>query len=205
MSDQTNSSLPKFESKEALLPAIIQHVKSGQVLMLGYMNQEAFETTKKNGKVTFFSRSKNRLWEKGETSGNTLKFVSAAVDCDRDAILIKAEPMGPVCHTGSDTCFGEKFESADFLASLAATIKSRKAAGDEKSYVARLFESGIAKIAQKVGEEATETVIEAMKTDDSLFNEEAADLLFHLMVLLEAKGSSLNDVVSVLAKRNKTK
>ncbi len=171
--------------------------------MLGYMNEEAFKQTLETKLVTFFSRSKNRLWVKGETSGNHLKFVEAKIDCDSDTILIYANPTGPVCHTGSDTCFDEINRSENFLNELVSIIKDRRKNPSESSYTTKLFNSGIAKIAQKVGEEATETVIEAMKPNKELLKEESADLLYHLLVLLEASDTSLQEVTEVLRKRHK--
>jgi len=198
----SNTRFPDFK-KQKLIPAIIQDAVTLKVLMLGYMNEEALTQTQQTGLVTFFSRSKNRLWVKGETSGNHLKFVEAKIDCDNDTILIYANPTGPVCHTNADTCFDEINSSESFLQELVSIIKDRKQNPSEKSYTTKLFNSGIAKIAQKVGEEATETVIEAMKPNKELLKEESADLLFHLLVLLEAGDTSLNDVVEVLKKRHK--
>lgn len=193
---------PDF-NKHELIPAIIQDAKTRKVLMLGYMNNEAYCKTLDTQLVTFFSRSKNRLWTKGETSGNHLKLIEAKIDCDNDTILIYAEPQGPTCHTGSDTCWNEKNTSADFLNELQYIIRDRKLNPKENSYTTKLFNSEIAKIAQKVGEEATETVIEAMKQDKERLKEESADLLFHLLVLLEASDCSLDEVVDVLKKRHK--
>lgn len=193
-----------FKKGAGLAPAIIQDWLTGKVLMLGYMNEEALKKTIVEQKVTFYSRTKNRLWTKGETSGNFLMVKEIIPDCDNDTILIKAEPTGPVCHTGSDTCFDEKNRAnALFLHYLQDVIKSRKASGTEKSYTKSLFEKGINKIAQKVGEEAVELVIEAKDSDEDLFKNEAADLLFHLLVLLEAKGVELSEVVEVLRQRHK--
>ena len=194
---------PDF-SKQNLIPAIIQDANTNVVLMLGYMNEEAFEKTKKEHRVTFFSRSKNRLWTKGETSGNFLNVKNILLDCDNDTILIKVIPVGPACHTGSDTCFNEK-NSGDFLTTLQQIIKDRKNNPTEKSYTASLFKDGINKIAQKVGEEATELIIEAKDNNTELLKNEAADLLFHYLILLEAKSISLNDVIDVLEKRNDKK
>ncbi len=193
---------PNFEKNGGLIPAIVQDEYSLEVLMLGYMNREALEATLHTGKVTFFSRSKNRLWVKGETSGNFLNLISITDDCDQDTLLIRAVPLGSVCHTGSRTCFGESFEGS-FLRKLEATIRERKELMPENSYATRLFNSGINKIAQKVGEEAVELVIEALGEDrDNLLNE-AADLLFHTLVLLHAKGVNLRDVEAVLDERSK--
>jgi phosphoribosyl-ATP pyrophosphohydrolase/phosphoribosyl-AMP cyclohydrolase len=192
------------KSPDGLVPAVVQDADTFKVLMLGYMNVEALEQTQQEGKVTFFSRSKQRLWTKGEESGNFLLVKDIAVDCDKDTLLIKAEPLGPVCHTGADTCWDEKNHREDFLACLEETIAARRLEADpEKSYVARLFGKGINKIAQKVGEEAVELVIEAKDHDDKLFLDEAADLLFHYLILLNAKGYNLQDVTNVLRERHK--
>jgi phosphoribosyl-ATP pyrophosphohydrolase/phosphoribosyl-AMP cyclohydrolase len=192
------------KSPDGLVPAVVQDADTFKVLMLGYMNVEALEQTQKDGKVTFFSRSKQRLWTKGEESGNFLLVKDIAVDCDKDTLLIKAEPLGPVCHTGADTCWDEKNHREDFLALLEETIAARRLEADpEKSYVARLFGKGINKIAQKVGEEAVELVIEAKDHNDKLFLDEAADLLFHYLILLNAKGYNLQDVTNVLRERHK--
>ncbi len=192
---------PDF-SKQDLIPAIIQDANTNVVLMLGYMNAEAFEKTRKENRVTFFSRSKNRLWTKGETSGNFLVVKSMLLDCDSDTILIKAIPAGPACHTGADTCFNEK-NNGDFLSKLQQIIKDRRNNPSEKSYTASLFKEGINKIAQKVGEEATELIIESKDNNTDLFRNEAADLLFHYLILLEAKNVSLSEVIEVLEKRHK--
>lgn len=171
--------------------------------MLGYMNEAAFEATQKSQKVTFYSRSKHRLWTKGEESGNFLNVDSIHLDCDQDSLLIYANPEGPTCHKGTDTCWGEQnVNSLAFIAELEAIIAQRKAADDQNSYVASLFREGINKIAQKVGEEAVETVIEAKDNNDQLFLEESADLLFHYLVLLQAKGFKLNDIARTLSSRN---
>ena len=193
------------KSNDGLIPAIIQDSSTRKVLMLGYMNQEAFDITQNTGKVTFYSRSKQRLWTKGEKSGNFLHLVDIKNDCDKDTLLISVKPAGPTCHLGDDTCWGQTNEQHyGFLTELEGIIASRKANGDnEKSYVASLFRKGINKIAQKVGEEAVETVIEAKDNDDTLFLSESADLLFHYLILLQAKGFSLEDVVSVLKNRHK--
>jgi phosphoribosyl-AMP cyclohydrolase / phosphoribosyl-ATP pyrophosphohydrolase len=190
----------KFES--GLAPAIIQDSQTGKVLMLGYMNEKALAKTQKENKVVFFSRSKKRLWMKGEESGNILHVKEILADCDNDAILIKAVPTGPVCHTGSDTCWNEKNEP-DFLTRLEKIIQQRKNEPSEKSYTTSLFKAGINKVAQKVGEEAVELVIEAKDNNQQLFLNEAADLLFHYLVLLAAKDSSLNSVINVLKDRHK--
>jgi len=195
-----------FKKNNGLVPAIVQDDYTGKVLMLGYMNQEAIDQTIASGKVTFFSRSKQRLWTKGESSGNFLLLKSITVDCDQDTLLIKANPVGPACHTGADTCFQEINEpSYGFLSTLTSIISDRKNNPDDQSYVSSLFKKGLNKIAQKVGEEAVETVIEAKDKNDDLFKNEAADLLFHLMILLEAKNFKLNDIVDVLKNRHKTK
>jgi phosphoribosyl-ATP pyrophosphohydrolase/phosphoribosyl-AMP cyclohydrolase len=189
---------------DGLVPAIVQDNETCKVLMLGFMNEAAVEQTLEQGKVTFFSRSKNRLWTKGEESGNFLLLKGLTVDCDQDTLLIKAEPLGPVCHTGADTCWDEKNHREDFLAQLEEIIVERRREGNpETSYVARLFNKGINKIAQKVGEEAVELVIEAKDHDEALFLNEAADLLFHYLILLNAKGYNLQDVTNVLKSRHK--
>ena len=192
----------KYSDK--LAPAIIQDNSTGKVLMLGFMNEEALNKTIDEGKVTFFSRTKNRLWTKGEESGNTLIVKDVLPDCDSDAILIKADPVGPVCHTGADTCWNEKNEknAAAFLTYLEGIIESRKSGNNENSYVKKLFGKGINKIAQKVGEEAVEMVIEAKDSDEDLFLGEAADLLFHYLLLLNAKGYNLQKVVAILQQRH---
>lgn len=191
------------KAADGLLPAIIQDVNTRTVLMLGYMNEEALTKTQESGNVTFYSRSKKRLWTKGEESGNFLELVSIKEDCDQDTLLIQVKPKGPTCHKGSDTCWDSKNESSfGFLSELEATIKSRKENNSEESYVASLFRKGINKIAQKVGEEAIETVIEAKDDNEELFLNESADLLFHYMILLQAKGYTLTDIVSVLEGRS---
>jgi len=188
-----------------LIPAIIQDSETKNVLMLGYMNEESLQQTIETQKVTFFSRSKQRLWTKGEESGNFLNLIDIKNDCDGDTLLIQAKPVGPTCHTGADTCWQEENkENFGFISSLEKTIATRRENADaEKSYVASLFEKGINKIAQKVGEEAVEVVIEAKDDNDDLFLSESADLLFHYLILLQAKGFQLNDVVDVLKKRQK--
>lgn len=188
------------KTEGGLVPAIVQDAITKNVLMLGYMNQEAVDKTLESKKVTFYSRSKNRLWTKGEESGNFLNLVSISVDCDQDTLLIKANPVGPTCHKGTDTCWGEdNNESYGFISELEAIITERVANKDTaNSYVASLFSKGINKVAQKVGEEAVEVVIEAMDNNDQLFKEESADLLFHYLMLLQAKGYSLKDIVAVL-------
>jgi phosphoribosyl-ATP pyrophosphohydrolase/phosphoribosyl-AMP cyclohydrolase len=172
-------------------------------LMLGFMNEEAMRKTVDTGKVTFFSRSKQRLWTKGETSGNFLQLESFSIDCDSDTILVKVNPVGPVCHDGTDTCFGETNRGLDFLYELEETIRARKADPRSDSYTSRLFSEGVGKIAQKVGEEAVETVIEAMGEDKDRLKNESADLLYHLLVLLTEKKVSLSQVVETLKKRVK--
>jgi phosphoribosyl-ATP pyrophosphohydrolase/phosphoribosyl-AMP cyclohydrolase len=190
--------------QSGLIPAIIQDAKTDKVLMLGYMNQEALEKTEKERIVTFFSRSKQRLWTKGETSNNFLHVVDIMKDCDEDTLLIKVNPDGPTCHTGADTCWNEKNEpgQAGWLNHLKAIIRDRKNNPSEKSYTASLFEKGTNKIAQKVGEEAVELVIEAMDSNDDLFKDEAADLLFHYLVLLEQRGIDFDAIIDVLRERH---
>ena len=187
-----------------LIPAIIQDVKTDKVLMLGYMNEEAFEKTQQEKIVTFLSRSKQRLWTKGETSNNFLHVVEIMNDCDEDTLLIKVNPDGPTCHTGADTCWNEKNSpgQAGWLNHLKAVIRNRKNNPSEKSYTASLFEKGTNKIAQKVGEEAVELVIEAMDSNDDLFKSEAADLLFHYLVLLEQRGIDFDEIIDVLRERH---
>ena len=196
-----------FSKTDGLAAAIIQDATTRQVLMLGYMNAESLNKTLAEGHVTFFSRSKNRLWTKGETSGNFLKLVSIKSDCDGDALLIRAEPIGPTCHTGAATCWQEEnnLQGTDFLLHLQNIIQKRKAEDPSvsKSYTNSLFQKGINKIAQKVGEEAVELVIEAKDNDRDLFLGEAADLMFHYLVLLAAKDFSLEDVLEVVRKRHK--
>ncbi|WP_339609913.1 bifunctional phosphoribosyl-AMP cyclohydrolase/phosphoribosyl-ATP diphosphatase HisIE [uncultured Planktosalinus sp.] len=191
-----------FSKTNGLVPVIIQDFRSNRVLMLGYMNQEAFNKTKNEGKVTFFSRSKNRLWTKGEASGNFLFVKEILIDCDQDTLLIKAKPQGPTCHTGSTTCFGNE-TAKGFLYELEHTIQQRIVSGDEKSYTRDLMQKGINKVAQKVGEEAVELIIEAKDSNDDLFKNEAADLLFHYLILLKAKGFSLEEIEEVLKSRAK--
>jgi len=191
------------KSPDGLVPTIIQDNVTSKVLMLGYMNQEAIDKTISTGLVTFFSRSKNRLWTKGEESGNFLHYISVSVDCDQDSLLVKANPAGPVCHTGADTCWNELNTSENFLLDLEKIIESRKLGTDEKSYVKSLFNKGINSIAQKVGEEAVELVIEAKDNDDDKFINEAADLIFHFLILLNIKNFTLQQVIDVLQKRHK--
>lgn len=210
----TTFTAPDWEKLNGtLVPAIIQDARTKNVLMLGYMNQESLEKTQEIGKVTFFSRSKKRLWTKGEESGNFLNVVDIKNDCDQDTLLITVNPVGPTCHTGSDTCWDDKNESRfGFFSELERTIEQRREEakidpdlrkGVKQSYVVSLFDKGINKIAQKVGEEAVETVIEAMDDNDELFLYESADLLFHYLILLQAKGFMLKDIEAELMKRKK--
>jgi len=187
---------------DGLVPAIVQDFNTQKVLMLGFMNEEALQVTERTGKVTFYSRSKQRLWTKGEESGNFLELKSIATDCDNDTLLIKAHPLGPVCHTGADTCWSEKNHNEDFLLYLEDIINLRRKASPDESYVAKLFAKGMNKVAQKVGEEAVELVIEAKDNNEELFLNEAADLLFHYLLLLNAKGYKLQDVISILQQRH---
>lgn len=189
-----------FSKTNGLVPVIIQNYQNQQVLMLGYMNEEAFAKTQSVGKVTFFSRSKNRLWTKGETSGNFLLVKDILIDCDKDTILIKVDPIGPTCHTGSTTCFKEE-TAKGFLYELQQTIAQRIDENDLDSYTNKLFRKGINKVAQKVGEEAVELVIEAKDDNEDLFKNEAADLLYHLLILLKTKNVKLEDVELVLKNR----
>jgi len=193
------------KNKDGLVPAVIQDATTKNVLMLGFMNEEAFEKTKATKKVTFFSRTKNRLWTKGEESGNFLNLVDLKLDCDNDTLLIQVNPVGPTCHTGTDTCWSEEnTPKYGFFSTLEDIIDERVANKDtKKSYVASLFAKGINKVAQKVGEEAVETVIEAMDNNDELFLYESADLLFHYLMLLKAKGFSLKDIEAELKSRHK--
>ena len=192
----------KFDKNTGLVPVIIQDYLNLKVLMLGYMNQEAFDKTLQEKRVTFFSRSKNRLWTKGETSGNYLELMDWKLDCDNDTILIKAKPLGPTCHKGTTTCFAEETDKG-FLYELQQTISDKIDNNDENSYTNSLFKSGINKVAQKVGEEAVELVIEAKDDNDELFLNEAADLLYHYLILLKAKGFTIEDVEKVLNSRSK--
>ncbi len=198
---------PNFEvAPQGLLPVIVQDSNTKNVLMLGYMNAEAWATTQRTKKVTFYSRSKQRLWTKGEESGNYLHFISAAVDCDADTLLLQAEPQGPTCHKGTDTCWGTANTSNyGFLSHLETVITQRKSVSEsDKSYVKSLFDKGINTIAQKVGEEAVETVIEAKDSNEERFLNESADLLFHFLVLLQAKNVSLDAVIQILKQRHTT-
>jgi phosphoribosyl-ATP pyrophosphohydrolase/phosphoribosyl-AMP cyclohydrolase len=192
------------KNNEGLIPAIVQDEQTRNVLMLGYMNEEALEKTQSSGKVTFFSRSKQRLWTKGEESGNFLFFKSYKVDCDQDTLLVMATPLGPTCHQGTDTCWGEENSNClAYIKELEAVIEERKNNPSKDSYVSSLFEKGINKIAQKVGEESVETVIEAIANNEPLFMEEAADLFFHYLILLKSKGKSLEAVLGVLEERKR--
>jgi phosphoribosyl-ATP pyrophosphohydrolase/phosphoribosyl-AMP cyclohydrolase len=190
---------------DGLVPAVVQDYNTQKVLMLGFMNEEALKKTEETGLVTFYSRSKGRLWTKGEESGNHLQLRQILADCDKDTLLLKAEPKGPVCHTGADTCWSERNHKDDFLLYLEDIIKLRRTSNDETSYVKKLFDKGLNKIAQKVGEEAVELVIEAKDVNRPLFLDEAADLLFHYIVLLQAKNCSLADVIQVLKNRHQPK
>ncbi len=192
-----------FEKLDGLVPAVIQDNNTNKVLMLGFMNQEAFDKSRESGLVTFYSRTKKRLWTKGEESGNFLKIVEILSDCNEDTLLIKAEPAGPVCHTGSDTCFNETNSYAPgFLLVLQDLIHKRKAEMPPDSYTTSLFQKGMNKIAQKVGEEAVELVIEAMDVNDELLLNEAADLMYHVLVLLSARDRDIRDVLAVLEERH---
>ena len=191
--------------KDGLVPAVIQDYSTQKVLMLGFMNEEALKKTEETGLICFYSRSKKRLWTKGEESGHHLKLRQILLDCDQDSLLIKADPTGPVCHTGADTCWSEKNHKDDFLYYLEHIIELRRKSSDETSYVRQLFGKGINKIAQKVGEEAVEMVIEAKDVNRALFLNEAADLMFHYIVLLQAKDCALADVVEVLQQRHQSK
>jgi phosphoribosyl-AMP cyclohydrolase / phosphoribosyl-ATP pyrophosphohydrolase len=193
---------PDFEKSEGLIPAIIQDADTRKVLMLGYMNEAALQKTQDEGRVTFYSRSKERLWTKGESSGNFLEVKDISIDCDNDTLLIKVNPTGPVCHTGTDTCFTEINEGSAFLHQLESVIVDRKNNPNDSSYTASLFKKGINKIAQKVGEEAVELVIEAKDDNKELFLGEAADLLYHYLVLLAAKDIKVDEVLKILKKRH---
>jgi phosphoribosyl-ATP pyrophosphohydrolase/phosphoribosyl-AMP cyclohydrolase len=192
-----------FSKGDGLVPVIIQHYATKTVLMLGYMNAEALAKTKTEEKVTFYSRSKKRLWTKGEESGNFLALKSMEIDCDNDTLLIQVEPAGPTCHKGTDTCFGNA-DASGFVQQLQLIIEDRKVNPSDESYTSSLFQKGINKIAQKVGEEAVEIVIEAKDDNDDLFLNEAADLMFHYLVLLSAKNKSLGDVEAVLKARHQS-
>ncbi len=194
-----------FKKSGGLVPAIVQDADTGKVLMLGYMNAEAFEKTQESKLATFYSRSRQEIWVKGQTSGNRLYVKEILVDCDRDAILVKAVPTGPVCHTGDDTCFGESNTAGkvEFLNQLADTIRERRENPMDASYTSSLFEAGKNRIVQKVGEEMVELIIEAKDNNQEKFKEEAADLIYHFLVLLEEMKLSLNDVVDVLKARSR--
>ncbi|PWL29637.1 MAG: bifunctional phosphoribosyl-AMP cyclohydrolase/phosphoribosyl-ATP diphosphatase [Fluviicola sp. XM-24bin1] len=191
-----------FNKGNGLVPAIIQNARTQQVLMLGYMNEEAFNATVETGNVTFYSRSKERLWMKGESSGNVMHVEEIRVDCDNDTLLIKANPSGPVCHTGANTCFNET-DAKGFLYQLEATISERIVSQSDDSYTSKMFRKGINKMAQKVGEEAVEVVIEAKDDNMELFENEAADLLYHLLLLLRAKNSGLENIEQILKERHR--
>lgn len=191
-----------FKKGDGLVPVVVQDNNTLQVLMLGYMNEEAYQKTLESKLVTFYSRSKERLWTKGESSGNTLELVDVMIDCDQDTLLIKANPKGPTCHTGTTSCFKEE-TAKGFIYELEQTINDRIDSNDPDSYTNKLFRRGINKVAQKVGEEAVEVVIEAKDSDDNLFKNEAADLMYHYLILLKAKGFTLTDIEEVLAERSK--
>jgi phosphoribosyl-AMP cyclohydrolase / phosphoribosyl-ATP pyrophosphohydrolase len=192
-----------FQKMNGLVPAIVQDIDSQKVLMLAYMNEEAYQRTLESGKVTFYSRSRKCLWTKGETSGNYLLMKDMLLDCDGDALLVKAQPTGPVCHTGEDTCFFERNEyQRDFLRTLEDLIAQRKKDRPPNSYTTTLFEKGIKTIARKVGEEATEVLIEALAGDQTRLKDESADLLYHLLVLLQSRDIALDEVITVLEKRH---
>lgn len=190
------------KNKDGLIPAIIQDSQTLRVLMLGYMSKGSLALSMESGNATFYSRSRQRLWTKGETSGNFLKIISIDADCDGDTLLVKVEPRGPVCHKGTISCFGDE-NSEGFIRQLARTIKERHTAMPEGSYTTRLFKDGISKIAQKVGEEAVETVIEAMKGDKERLKYEISDLVYHLLVLMENENLSIRDIEEELSKRKK--
>jgi phosphoribosyl-ATP pyrophosphohydrolase/phosphoribosyl-AMP cyclohydrolase len=195
---------PDFAKGDGLVPAIVQHARTGEVLMLGYMDEAALAKTRETGLVTFFSRSKQRLWTKGETSGDTLALVDLKIDCDADTLLVRALPAGPTCHTGTTSCFGDDVVPAlGFLAELNALVASRHAERPEGSYTTKLFEGGIRRMAQKVGEEGVETALAAVAEDDDALIGEAADLVFHLMVVLRARGIGFEQVAAKLASRHR--
>jgi len=194
-----------FDKLGGILPAIIQDAQTNEVLMLGFMNPEAYERTRSEGRVTFYSRTKNRLWTKGEESGNFMEVLEMLEDCDADTLLIRVNPHGPACHTGMRTCFGETVQNdLAFLENLQSLLQTRKEELPEHSYTAKLFREGRRKIAKKLGEEAVELVIEAMDADEEGFLNEAADLLFHMIILLVDRGYRLEDVVKILAERHQT-
>lgn len=199
---KTDLSNIRFDESTGLMPAIIQDDATGKVLMLGYMNEAALKATQSSGQVTFYSRSKQRLWTKGETSGHFLQLISISTDCDHDTLLIKVNPQGPTCHEGFDTCFREENEHPDFIQTLESVILDRKINPKRGSYTTSLFESGIQKIAQKVGEEAVETILEAQANDDRAMIYEASDLVYHLLVLLQAKGITWSDVIRQLKEKH---
>ncbi|MDA3891251.1 MAG: bifunctional phosphoribosyl-AMP cyclohydrolase/phosphoribosyl-ATP diphosphatase HisIE [Salinivirgaceae bacterium] len=201
MDNRMNLDYSKYA--DGLVPAIVQDAKTSKVLMLGFVNEEALKVTQETGKATFYSRSQKKIWTKGETSGNFLMVTEVLSDCDNDTLLIKANPIGPTCHKGPDTCFKEENKSGFSLEYLETVIEQRLSESPEKSYTRRLFDKGINKIAQKVGEEAVEIVIEAKDNDDDLFINEAADLMFHYLLLLKAKGFKLKDVIKTLEGRHK--
>ena len=206
MSDNSDTGRLDWSKGDGLLPAIVQHWSSGEVLMLGYMNADALAQTRASGHVTFYSRSKQRLWTKGESSGHVLVLKSIRIDCDGDTLLVQADPHGPTCHTGSFSCFGERADvraPLGFLAELDALVARRGAERPAGSYTTKLFDSGIRRIAQKVGEEGVETALAAVAQDDEALLGEGADLVFHLVVALRARGLSLADVVAVLADRHR--
>lgn len=194
----------KFDKNTELVPAVIQHAVTKHVIMLGYMNEEAIQKTLENKEVTFFSRSKNRIWVKGENSGNKLIFKSLALDCDQDSLLIQAMPTGNICHKGTDTCWDEGFSDSSliFLDDIENIIDSKLKGNDENSYIKNLSKRGISKVAQKVGEEAVELVIESVKNNEKDFKNEAADLLFHYLVLLQKRNYRIRDILKILRKRN---
>ncbi|UPG84648.1 bifunctional phosphoribosyl-AMP cyclohydrolase/phosphoribosyl-ATP diphosphatase HisIE [Luteibacter aegosomatis] len=195
---------PDFAKGDGLVPAVVQHARTGEVLMLGYMDAEALAKTRQSGLVTFYSRSKRRLWTKGETSGDTLSLVDVRQDCDADTLLVRALPAGPTCHTGTSSCFGDDVAPAlGFLAELDALVASRHAERPQGSYTTRLFEGGIRRMAQKVGEEGVETALAAVAEDDEALLGEAADLVFHLMVVLRARGLGFEQVARKLASRHR--
>jgi phosphoribosyl-AMP cyclohydrolase / phosphoribosyl-ATP pyrophosphohydrolase len=204
--DSTDTSRLDWAKGDGLLPAVVQHWLSGEVLMLGYMNAEALTHTQNTGQVTFYSRSKQRLWTKGESSGHVLVLKSIRIDCDADTLLVQAEPHGPTCHLGTSSCFGESVQPPlGFLAELDALVAQRHAERPQGSYTAKLFDGGIRRMAQKVGEEGVETALAAVAQDDYELLGEAADLIFHLTVVLRARGLSLTDVVALLDKRHTTR
>jgi phosphoribosyl-ATP pyrophosphohydrolase/phosphoribosyl-AMP cyclohydrolase len=198
-----NTQLDFSKYRDGLMPVIVQDSETAKVLMLGFMNADAVEKTRSSNKVTFFSRSKQRLWTKGETSGNFLSVDKILFDCDRDTLLIKCMPAGPACHTGSDTCFGETNTNNNFLFKLESVIKDRRSNPKSGAYTSKLFDKGLDKIAQKVGEEAVELIIEAKNSNDESFRDEAADLLYHFLVLLAARGIEFESVLTTLQRRSK--